>query len=172
MGLRDRLRSPLNASRVHLDDFIRAAGEATPAGALVLDAGAGDSAYRHHFSHARYESADFMQVDKEYAPDITYVGDLSSIAVEDSRFDMILMTQVLEHLPEPMTVLREMRRVIKPGGQIWASCPFYYEEHEQPYDFYRYTQFALRRMFTRRASASRASSGWRGTWRRSATSSS
>jgi SAM-dependent methyltransferase len=145
-----RLGTPIgriNASRVHLDRFVERAAASVSPGALVLDAGAGSAPYRHRFAHTRYETADFKQVDKTYAPDVTYVGDLAAIPVEDHRFDLVIMTQVLEHLPEPITVLREMHRVLTPGARIWASCPLYYEEHEQPYDFYRYTQFALRRMF-------------------------
>ena len=141
-------QNPTNASRVHLDTFVAAAGSSVPGGALVLDAGAGNSLYRHHFEHVRYESADFAQVDKDYAPDLTYVCELSDIPVDDGRFDLVVLTQVLEHLPEPLIVLKEMYRVLRPGAKIWASCPLYYEEHEQPYDFYRYTQFALRRLFS------------------------
>lgn len=113
----------------------------------MLDAGAGNSLYRNHFAHARYETADFLKVDKPYTTDISYACDLASIPVEDQRFDLVVMTQVLEHLSEPIASLREMHRLLKPGCRIWASCPLFYEEHEQPYDFFRYTQFALRMMF-------------------------
>ena len=84
-------------------------------------------------------------LDKDYAPS-TYVCDLASIPVEDERFDHIVFNQVLEHLPEPAVVLRELHRVLKPGGTMICSCPLFYEEHEQPYDFYRYTQFGLRHL--------------------------
>ena len=137
----------LNASRVHLDRFVRRAAASVPAGGVVLDAGAGDGAYRGHFGHLVYESADFAKLDKEYDPGLTYVGDLAQLPVADDRFDLIIMTQVLEHLPEPLQVLRELRRVLKPGARIWASCPLFYEEHEQPFDFYRYTQFGLAHLF-------------------------
>lgn len=49
-------------------------------------------------------------------------------------------------MPEPNVAMRELARVTKPGGQVWLSAPLFYEEHEQPYDFHRYTQFAWRRM--------------------------
>ena len=138
---------PTNSSRFYLNAFVQRAARSVPSGSLVLDAGVGDGLYRHHFADHRYESADFAQVEKAYAPDITYVCDLANIPVEDDRYDLVVLTQVLEHLPEPHKVLAELRRVLKPGAEIWASCPFYFEEHEQPYDFYRYTQFALRWQF-------------------------
>ena len=60
----------------------------------------------------------------------------------------MLLTQVLEHLPEPLTTLKEMHPITKPGCKIWASAPLFYEEHEQPYDLFRFTQFSLRRLFS------------------------
>jgi SAM-dependent methyltransferase len=116
-----------------------------PAGSRVLDAGAGDQPYRKLFSHCDYEAADFEKVDKPYAKS-TYVCDLASIPVEDSRFDAVIFNQVMEHLPRPSKVLDELNRVLKPGGRIICTAPLFYEEHEKPYDFYRYTQFAWRYM--------------------------
>ena len=135
-----------NASRVRLMEENEAFASSIPEGALVLDAGAGDQPYKHLLEHTQYEAADFEKVDKEYAKS-TYVCDLADIPVEDNRFDYILFNQVMEHLPEPMNVLYELNRVLKPGGKIIYTAPFFYEEHEQPYDFFRYTQFSVKRMF-------------------------
>ncbi|RVT90189.1 class I SAM-dependent methyltransferase [Sphingomonas crocodyli] len=117
-------------------------------GSLVLDAGAGDQPYRHCFSHCTYEAADFEKVDKPYAKS-TYVCDLSSIPVADARFDAIVFNQVMEHLSDPLTVLKELRRVLKPGGRMICTAPLFYEEHEVPYDFYRYTQFGWRHLLAK-----------------------
>jgi SAM-dependent methyltransferase len=135
-----RLR--VNSSRKYLHDFVSAAAASTSKGGRVLDAGAGDCLYKPLFSDALYESADFCQLDKAYG-DITYVCDLTSIPVEEGRYDTVILTQVLEHVPEPKDVLRELCRVLKPGGRLWLSAPAFYAEHEVPYDFYRYTQFGL-----------------------------
>jgi SAM-dependent methyltransferase len=66
--------------------------------------------------------------------------------VEDARFDHVLLTQVLEHLPEPAKVLKELHRVLKPGGTLWLTAPLFYAEHEKPYDFFRYTRFGIRHL--------------------------
>jgi SAM-dependent methyltransferase len=133
----------INSSRYWLRQENMAFAALVPSGALVLDAGAGDGPYKSLFDHARYESADFEQVDKPYQKS-TYVCDLQNIPVEDSRFDFVIFNQVMEHLPEPKLVLAELYRVLKTGGKMIYTGPLFYEEHEQPYDFYRYTQFGLR----------------------------
>jgi SAM-dependent methyltransferase len=135
-----------NSSRTYLRRFLeRAAAEVRP-GELVLDAGAGRAQYRGLFAHARYETADFMAVKGKKYRQPDYVCDLVAIPVEDARFDHVVCTQVLEHLPEPLRVVAELGRVLKPGGTLWLSAPLFYAEHEKPYDFFRYTQFGLRRL--------------------------
>lgn len=79
---------------------------------------------------------------------IDYVCDLGSIPVEDNRYDLVVCTQVLEHVPDPGSVLRELFRVLKPNGCLWLTAPFFFAEHMQPYDFYRYTQYGLRHLIT------------------------
>ncbi|HWT11288.1 MAG TPA: class I SAM-dependent methyltransferase [Allosphingosinicella sp.] len=140
-------RFAANSSRVHLRRVNEEFARQVPAGAVVLDAAAGAQPYRDLFGHACYESADFEMVKKEYAQ-TTYVCDLRSIPVEDGRFDFIIFNQALEHMPEPGAVLAELNRVMKPGGRMITTAPFFYEEHEQPYDFYRYTQYGHRHLFS------------------------
>jgi SAM-dependent methyltransferase len=142
-----RLCVPANSSRYRLWQENAAFAARIPPGAKVLDAGAGDAPYKPLLSHVIYESADFEKVDKLYAQS-TYVCDLASIPVPDCRYDFIFFNQVMEHVPDPQSVLRELFRVLKPGGQLIYSAPFFYEEHEVPYDFYRYTQFGVRHLFT------------------------
>src|SRR5262249_46561071 len=109
----------VNSSRVHLDAFARRAGASVSAGSPVLAAGAGHGPYRQHFAHTEYEAADFEQVPgKDYAANNHYVCDLASIPVESDRYDLVLLSQVLEHLPDPEAVLRELRRVLKPSGRL------------------------------------------------------
>ena len=137
-------RAPLNSSRIHLRRFLARAAEVMEPGQLVLDAGSGRAPYRDLFPHVTYETADFLAVPGKRYGEQDYVCDLADIPVEDARFDHVLLTQVLEHLPEPTQVMRELHRVLKPGGTLWLTAPLFYVEHEKPYDFYRYTRFGVR----------------------------
>lgn len=64
---------------------------------------------------------------------------------ENEEFDSIILSDVLEHIPQPELLWKEMSRVLAKGGKIIMNVPFYYWIHEHPYDYYRYTEFALRR---------------------------
>ena len=59
-------------------------------------------------------------------------------------FDTVLASDVVEHVPDPRLLWREMARVTRPGGKLLLNVPFFYWIHEAPHDYYRYTEFALR----------------------------
>lgn len=68
------------------------------------------------------------------------------IAFPDASFDTIVLSDVLEHIRRPEELIREMYRILAPGGRVIMNVPYYYGLHEQPFDYYRYTQYALRAM--------------------------
>ena len=135
-----------NSPRIWLEHELHEYSATLSEGSLLLDAGSGDQRYKQLFPQCIYESTDFEQVDKDYESS-TYICDLADIPVEDNRFDSIVFTQVMEHLPEPTMVLKELLRVAKPGATLFYSGPLTFHEHEKPYDFYRYTQFGVRHLF-------------------------
>jgi len=137
-----------NSSRDRLLLEVKSFAATVPAGAFVLDAGAGDAPYKFLFDHANYESADFgkaIKIDSQ----TTYVCDLKSLPVDDQRYDFVLFNQVMEHLPQPDLVLLELFRVMKPGAKMLYTAPLFFEEHMQPHDFFRYTQYGVRLLFER-----------------------
>ncbi|WP_414584601.1 methyltransferase domain-containing protein [Scytonema sp. PCC 10023] len=78
-------------------------------------------------------------------PYLDYEFDLNStIPFESEKFDTILLTDVLEHIAKPELLMNEMTRLLKPNGKIILTVPFFYWLHEQPHDYFRYTEFALR----------------------------
>jgi SAM-dependent methyltransferase len=77
---------------------------------------------------------------------LDYTCDLNErIPFNDGEFDTVILSDVLEHVAEPGRLWCEMARILKPSGKVLANVPFYYWLHEQPYDYYRYTEYALRR---------------------------
>jgi len=141
------LRGLPNPSRHRLRQFAAsAAAQGKSKEFRVLDAGAGKAPFRGLFDHVTYETADFGQVNNKPYAQLDYVCDLTEIPVPDATYDLVLCTQVMEHVPDPVAVLREFHRVLKPGGEAWLSAPLFFMEHEQPYDFHRFTQFAWKKM--------------------------
>jgi SAM-dependent methyltransferase len=63
----------------------------------------------------------------------------------DGEFDTLILSDVLEHIAEPMALWREIARILNSDGTLIMNVPFIYWLHEQPHDYYRYTEFALRR---------------------------
>jgi SAM-dependent methyltransferase len=68
------------------------------------------------------------------------------LPMESDSFDTVLLMDVLEHIAHPLELVGEISRVLRPGGKLIVGVPFFYWLHEQPYDFFRYTEFALARL--------------------------
>ncbi len=64
----------------------------------------------------------------------------------DQSFDTIILSDVLEHIARPQSLLAEINRVLRPGGRLIAGVPYMYHLHEEPFDYYRYTKYAIRFM--------------------------
>jgi predicted SAM-dependent methyltransferase len=111
-------------------------------GAHVLDIGAGTCPYRSIFSHCEYKTHDFKKYTGEKLGgtaqygNIDYISEITSIPVADASFDVILCTEVLEHIPEPGVALQEMVRILRPGGTIFLTAPLGSGLHQLPYHFY------------------------------------
>jgi SAM-dependent methyltransferase len=117
----------------------------------VLDVGAGSAPYRSLFTHCDYKTQDFTQLeDKQLRHGgydaIDFVGDAKAIAVPDDSFDAVICTEVLEHHPEPIAVVREFGRILKPGGRLILTAPLGSGIHQAPFHFYGgYTPFWYQR---------------------------
>lgn len=75
---------------------------------------------------------------------IDIFADVYNLPFEDNSFDTAVLTSVIEHLENPREALREINRVLKPGGQLFVSWPFLYPIHEAPRDFFRYTKYGMK----------------------------
>jgi SAM-dependent methyltransferase len=137
-GLRAAVTRAYRYNRANRDAWVAAQAARTPAGARVLDVGAGVGPYRPLFAHCEYRAHDFAAVPEtmgRYTP-LDYVSDIVSIPVPDGSFDVVLCTEVLEHVPEPIAAVRELARIVRPGGRLLLSAPLGSILHQEPYHFY------------------------------------
>jgi SAM-dependent methyltransferase len=119
-----------------------------PEGACVLDLGAGECKYAALLSHCRYVGIDLVSSsDKHDFSRIDVVADASAIPFRDCTFDVALNLVVLEHVPDPELTVREMVRILKPSGLVFALIPLVRPEHLVPYDFHRFTRYGIQRLF-------------------------
>ncbi len=132
-------------SQVNRDKWVSDFASQLPEGTKVLDVGAGECRYRETFSHCEYKTQDFCgykgtkegtQKDEWNYGKIDYVSDILSIPVEDNSFDVLICIEVLEHVPEPILVIKELSRILKPGGQLLLSAPLGAGLHQQPHHYY------------------------------------
>ena len=64
-----------------------------------------------------------------------FVGDITNTGAPSNTYDVVLLTEVLEHVPEPLLAIQELQRVAKAGGHIYVTAPFTSGSHQQPYHF-------------------------------------
>jgi SAM-dependent methyltransferase len=131
--------------RWYANQFVKYVAKSLKNGTLILDAGAGESAYKRLFDHCNYKAIDLAVGESRWNySNLDYIGPLNDMPIDDAHFDAVLCTQVLEHLEWPRESVAEMYRVLKPGGRIFISVPMAQREHQVPYDFFRYTSYGLR----------------------------
>jgi len=155
-----------NAEYLHarpLDDSLRRAIQLAVqdcgAGTAVLDLGCGQKPYARLFRDCRYISLDHSP---ESNPDI--VADASSVPLPDGAIDIILCSQVIEHVPNPAALIRECRRLLKASGRLILSGPFYWPLHEKPHDYYRFTKHGLIHLLTGAGFSIQSLEPTRGDW--------
>lgn len=104
---------------------------------LTLDVGSGNSPYSRYFRNR-------VGIDVRYGNGVHMIADAHALPFRDGSFDLILCTEVLEHLQSPHIAISEFRRVLKQGGLLILTTRFIFPIHDGPHDFYRFTQYGLR----------------------------
>ena len=113
-------------------------------GTTVIDVGCGQSPYRPLVAHfQRYVGLDAPgNPDSGERPDV--LADAGDLPLRSASADLVLCTEVIEHVTDPVRVLFEAQRVLRPGGSLILSAPFTWHVHDEPHDYWRFTEFGLR----------------------------
>lgn len=116
-----------------------------PEDSTLLDAGAGNMKYKKFCEHLRYMSQDFGEYDvnsdneglqsaeKWESGKCDLICDISNIPIDDGSVDAVLCTEVLEHVKDPVIVIKELSRIIRPGGRLLLTAPFCSLTHMAPF---------------------------------------
>jgi SAM-dependent methyltransferase len=117
----------------------------------VLDVGCGFMPYKKLIeSNLKVEKYIGMDLEQptyygQIVPDLKWNG--REIPMENESADCVMATEFLEHYAEPDAALKEIFRVMKPNGRVFATVPFVWNLHEIPFDEYRYTPYSIERHF-------------------------
>jgi len=135
------LKTIVDPENGRISNFLEDASQQLPENSKILDASAGQCPYRKHFKRHQYESCDVPGGFYQNEHDFECL--LDDIPKPDHEYDAVILTQVLEHVPSPLNVLKEINRVLKPGGKLMISVPLNCPLHGLPWHFFNFTHFAL-----------------------------
>ena len=135
-----------SSNKLNRDAWISKVLSEIPPGMKILDAGAGKMPYKPFCSHLNYTSQDFceydgrgngsgLQTETFDTNRIDIVSDIAHIPVSDNYYDVILCSEVLEHVPDAVKVMKELIRLLKPEGLLIVTVPFCSLTHYAPYHF-------------------------------------
>lgn len=138
MGIADAIGLTRKITRPRLRAFL----ERFRSGERVLDVGCGAAAYRDLFPQMTT-----LDVAPREGTKVDIVADAHDLSmIPDASFDVVLCTEVLEHLHTPSRAIAEFHRILKPGGLLLLSTRFIFPLHDVPGDYYRFTKYGLRHL--------------------------
>lgn len=127
-----------------IEDAVADFAARLPAGARVLDAGAGEARHAHYFTRQRYCGVDLGVGDQTWNYGrLDALADLTRLPFRDGCFDAAINIVTLEHVREPERVLGEIARALASGAPFLAIVPHEWEVHQAPHDYFRYTRHGM-----------------------------
>ena len=127
-----------------IEAAVRSFADTLADGALVLDAGAGETQYASLLGRQRYIAVDLAVGDLSWSyAGLSAFSRLENLPFRSATFYGCLNIVTLEHVMDPLAVLREIARTLKPNAPMLLVTPLDWEEHQVPHDYYRYTRYGL-----------------------------
>lgn len=109
----------------------------------TLDIGCGTKPYEIFFNSSEYIGLEIETQTNLQQKNADYYYDGKTFPFENSSFDSAVCNQVLEHVFTPNEFIKEINRILKIDGTLLLTVPFVWDEHEQPFDYARYSSFGL-----------------------------
>jgi SAM-dependent methyltransferase len=141
--MRSIVRLSKRLSRKGLYEFLAREFSSIKAGEKVLTVGAGGEVGELLAEYSRRQkfAVTSFDIDEKYEPDI--LGDICSFDFGDRSYDVIVFSEVLEHVHFPHLAIENIHRLLSDQGRLILTVPFIFPIHERPRDYFRYTRYGL-----------------------------
>ncbi len=117
---------------------------------LIINIGSGDSKFQGITLRGnKLIQVDYPSTNLQYRNKPDVYADASCLPLREGCADVVLLLEVLEHIPDPENTISEAHNALKTGGKLYLSTPFLYPIHDAPHDYQRYTIYGLRKILTR-----------------------
>ncbi|HET9846620.1 MAG TPA: methyltransferase domain-containing protein [Nitrospira sp.] len=124
--------------RAFIDEFYMRQASSLKAGSRVLDLGGKRSPKRGQFRIEHYDvRVRYANLSAANRPDVQ--TDAAMLPFKNETFDAVICAEMLEHVADPVSVIRETYRVLRERGVLLMTVPFLFPIHADPYDYCRYT---------------------------------
>lgn len=135
-------------SRQNLYEFLHNEYKKIDRGQDVLTVGAGGEINKQLYKDSEKNNFNILSIDvnKDREPDI--LGDICDYDFREKRFDVVIMSEVLQFLKTPQIGIDNVYKILKPGGRLVLTSPFIFPLHDRPYDLYRFTKHGLEYLLT------------------------
>ena len=114
----------------------------------MIDLGCGTKPYKHEFKNvSKYIGLDIEHSgnwDTKEMIDVFYDG--KTFPFKDQSIDGVFSSETFEHIFNLEEIIAEINRVLKKDGHLLITCPFFWPEHEVPYDYARYSSFGIKHL--------------------------
>lgn len=115
-------------------------------GAEILEFGSGKKGSSVTAKKIFINAKSFKQTDIN--PDFGHeLLDIRDVINLDKKYDLVLCCNVIEHVFENNKIASNLKKLVKKNGYLIVSVPFIYPLHDEPGDFWRYTEHNLKKMF-------------------------
>jgi len=110
----------------------------------TLDIGCGSKPYKSLYKSSEYVGLEFDTPENRRIKNADYFYDGNTFPFNEDDFDSIVASEVFEHVFNPDNFLDEIHRILKKDGKLFMTMPFVWDEHEQPFDYARYSSYGIK----------------------------